>query len=273
MSHLNGAHAPNAPFTDADWANLQAAGFKTLKLLWPDHKKADMDRALSLGVEQIIVRMPGTVKVFFSDAQAILAEFGPNIVIEMGNEPNLDEQPNLGNAAAQPAYHNKDNLYQHQFYIKDTLAKIKQASPSTKVISPGLWASPEIGYQWGGIDMEWLFAEPRLHELYNQCDAVGVHVYHYFNWESLLDKIWRYHVLFPGKTLYVTEYGIDDTKLGQPNRDAADIEKVNRYRQLLQQCANPARNYIDSVCMFIMGGVGFDDYHVGTAMKGLAGAV
>ena len=277
MSHLNGAHAPNAPFTENDWSNLQAAGFKTLKLLWPDHKKADMERALSIGVEQIIVRLPGTVNVYFSDAQAVLNEFGPNIVIELGNEPNIAEQPNLGSpdvATRDQAYHNKDNCYTHQFYINDTLTKIKVASPSTKVICPGLWGSPDASYQWGGIDLEWLATQPHLMQAYAQCDGIGVHVYHYTDWQPLLDKIWRYHLLFPTKPLYVTEYGIDSIQMVPGDRPTNDAEKVNRYRQLLQQCANPARSYIDCICMFIMAGTpDFDHYHVGAAMKGLAGVV
>jgi hypothetical protein len=277
MNHLNGAHAPNAPFTEDDWNNLQAAGFKTLKLLWPDHKKADMDRARSLGVEQIIVRLPGAINVYSSDAQAVLDEFGPDIVIELGNEPNIADQPDMGSTdrnIMEQAYHNKDSCFQHRFYIEDTLTKIKQASPTTKVISPGLWASPDTSYQWAGIDAEWLFTQPRLWQTYSQCDGIGVHVYHYTDWQPLLDKIWRYHMLFPGKRLYVTEYGINDIHLGQPNRAAADSEKVNRYRQLLQQCAIPARIYIDCLCMFIMGGTpDFEHYHVGQAMRGLANVV
>ncbi len=279
MSHLNGAHAPNAPFTEADWSNLHAGGFKTLKLLWPDHKRADMVKAASLGVEQFIIRMPegkpNGYEVYFTDAQAIINEFGSDIIIELGNEPNLSTAPDLAPAATRAAAHHKsDTCYQHRFFILDALGKIKQASPHTKVISPGLFSDPGSDYQWDGIDLEWLFTEPRLYESYAQCDGIGVHVYHYTDWQPILDKIWHYHILYPGKPLYVTEYGIDDPLLGQPNRDAGNAEKARRYADLLRQCANPARSYIDSLCLFILGGTpDFDHYHIGSAVSALAGVV
>lgn len=256
----HGIHAPNCRFADfrrvpdgpiagadAAWGRVQAAQARWIKLLAPDHSRADAVAAQAHGC-RVLVRAPGEGFPYVADVQALIAEFaGVCDIIEVGNEPYLTDQ-----------FPTWDALYwNHAWYLDAVWAQCADAAHASgiQLCTPGWQAGrepPIAGAGWSPA------LAARLQSVYRQYDAIGVHCYDVFTLAApaVLDHVARWHALFP-QPIYITEYGIAarylipgrTTPADQP---AGDREKARRYAAFLR--ALGSLPYVQAAFLFLLGG-------------------
>ncbi len=256
----NGVHAPNCPFPQfsrtpggtadgaaACWARVQAAHAHWIKLLVPDHGRADAEHARALGM-QVLVRAAGEGFPNVADVQALIQEFrGVCDVIEVGNEPYMNDK-----------YHTMDEVWwNHAWVLEAVWVQCSDAAHAAgiQLCTPG-WQAAMNPPSADTVNSQAL--ADRLRTVYSKYDAIGVHTYDVFNLATpaALDRLDRWHAMF-NKPIYITEYGIAARYLlpgqtdpaGQP---ASDLEKVNRYAAFLRRVA--ALPYVPAAFLFLLGG-------------------
>ncbi|MDQ2805689.1 MAG: glycosyl hydrolase, partial [Chloroflexota bacterium] len=256
----NGVHAPNCPFPQfsrtpggasdgaaACWARVQAAKAHWIKLLYPDHNRADAEHARALGL-QVLVRAPGDGFPSVESVQAMITEFrGVCDVIEVGNEPYMNDK-----------YHTMDEVYwNHAWYLETIWVQCGDAAHAAgiQLCTPGWQAG--INAPTAAVVNSQALAD-RLKAVYSKYDAIGLHCYDVFTLATpaALDRIDRWHALF-NKPIYITEYGIAARYLlpGQTSpgaQPASDLEKVNRYAAFLRRVAGLP--YVQAAFLFLVGG-------------------
>lgn len=244
---LNGLHAPNRPFTDADRAMLTAVRPQSLLLFYPDHHRADADFARSIGCNEIIIRIdPDKIEIHHETILAAVAEFGDNIVIQLGNEPDpWQKEPTQ-------AGYNLAEMWQHRFYLNEVVAK-RSLYPKVKLLSPPLRCYPRnmtANWQWllcPLVDDKTKLAHT-LRTTYGQFDGIAIHIYDYDNVDQMINLVNYYAAMWPTKELWITEYGIND-KLGEEGEERP--RKVAEYRRFIAEMNT--RPYVHMAGMFIAG--------------------
>jgi D-sedoheptulose 7-phosphate isomerase len=138
----------------------------------------------------------------------------PDIMIEIGNEPNVYNQDD-------------DFIWRWNYFLDQSIQRCRERFPQAKLISPGFMMDPR-----GKITRFYEIAQQTL----AKCDYIGVHFYEYYAFKpdqgpatkgELRDAIELHQRFFANKLWYVTEYGIHDTK------QTAQAEKGRRYAALL----------------------------------------
>lgn len=239
---LLGIHAPNRSLRDipggpdAFWRQVTLGHCAFVKLLWPDHSRADVERAKALG-RRVIVRAPGEGIVYASDLQQMLNEFAWLADgFELGNEPDMSSV----------------DLWDHAWYIEYAAQQLKEECNRVgiRLISPG----------WSGNAEPPSSADPldeRLRSVYGILDGIGWHAYgeHVLEWGQV-ERISRWAALFPQMRLYGTEAGIAARDListpSDPSHYAeSNLIKADRYaefcRMLSAECAQV------SSCIYFIG--------------------
>jgi hypothetical protein len=256
---LNGLHGPNCAFTafhtqprgkaegaDTAWQLVAAAHATWIKLLWPDHHRADAERARAMGLK-VLVRAPGEGYPASRDVQALIQEFrGVCDVIEVGNEP----APNSRYATWDQAYWN------HAWYVENVWQQCSDAAHAAGILlcAPG-WQAEKEPPSPDSVSSQAL--SDRLRQVYGAYDAVAVHCYDSFNLDipPVIDRVARWHSAF-NKPIYITEYGIAARVLPGAGATDSDAVKVQRYVAFLRRLAT--RDYIKAAFLFILNGT--DDF-------------
>lgn len=216
MTNLDrhGMHLPNCKLTDvpsvpngapdpASWNfRLGASRVRWAKLLTPDHSPADATWLRNRGVSGILVRAPGEAIVYDNDVLRLIDAYrGLARVIEVGNEPP------------------DSDLWKHAWYMErvwNTCADV--AHRAGILLCVGGWQAtahpPNKADPLG----------KRLLDVYNFYDAIGVHCYDPFQLTGgqPQDHLREWIAAFPGKSIFITEYGIAAKAVG-------DGDKAKRY--------------------------------------------
>jgi hypothetical protein len=238
MPALFGPVLTNTPtvssFLSAIAANrLSAAKVVTgwgLNTAWDDYSRA----LLVKGVSRLIVRSTcgdpsnrGTN--WLPDPDLLVEEFRPwvklrpDIWLEVGNEPDVAwERPDIVNAVGTGEY----AIWSYRYWLELAEARLRKEFPRAQLIAP----SPRVGhfeswYRWVEIPADVL----------RRFNALSAHIY---GWHLLaLDqtdtqqyfKLKRYYeMLFPGKSVAVTEAGIHSSQL-------TPQQKLDAYRAFAQK--------------------------------------
>jgi hypothetical protein len=134
----------------------------------------------------------------------------PDIRIEIGNEPNIKQT-------------DEEFFWKYRYHVGACVERCRQAFPKARLISP----APIIGPQYQARRF-WEVNQ----DVMQDCDFIGIHFYEYYGFHAsqqlattsqLKEAIEICSALFPKKSWYVTEYGINDSK------DVSVIEKGRRY--------------------------------------------
>lgn len=274
MTTMNsGVYAPNTDFLGVGQVVnrhlLQVAQPKAVVLRYEGrdghtHRKAHADWLHSIGCTQhVIVVNPDNedLAVYAADVAAAAQEFGSNSIIALSNEPDriLWQQPNQQQL--------ESAMWQHRWYVEDVLAHRARYN-GAKLLAPAIQPIDRLSYQHRAE--AWLLhplGGSNLHETYSKCDGVAIHVYDWYDAAWLAKEVAYYHDLYPHHQLYITEYGIADT------RTVSTAQKVQRYREFVGMMRKLP--YVEMTAMFICGvdlPGGFPEYIVGEAVAGLAGA-
>jgi hypothetical protein len=217
---LIGLHAPNRSLRDipggapAFWRQATLGKATWVKLLFPDHSRADAERAKALG-RRVIVRAPGEGICYESDLRLMLAEFaGVADVFELGNEPDKAGV----------------DLFTHAWHVEWNARHVRTDCnrAGIRLISPGWSGNAEPPDQKSDIGR-------RIREVYSALDGIGFHAYGEHVLEGpQVGRIQRWAQLFPKMMLYGTEIGIAARDLVGVPPDAAHYEqskliKADRY--------------------------------------------
>jgi D-sedoheptulose 7-phosphate isomerase len=156
----------------------------------------------------------------FPDPNTVEQEIGewygirPNIMIEIGNEPNVYNQDD-------------DFIWRWNYFLDQAIQRCRERFPQAKLISPGFMMDPR-----GKIARFYEIA----HQTIAKCDYIGVHFYEYYAFKpdqgpvtkgELRDAVALHQRFFNHKQWYVTEYGINDST------QTAQSEKGRRYAALV----------------------------------------
>lgn len=215
----HGLHAPNVPFdqyiraigdrhpgSDALWYRMGLARARWVKLLQTDHTPQDARDAVAGGIK-VLVRVKGEGTVYHQDVTRAIQDYGGiATVLEIGNEPDLNE------------------LWAHAWYIEKVLSECKAAAQAAKLkLCIGGWRMPTPQHPVTPPDSGSTL-DKRLRELYKQFDLIGIHAYDPYDLTVpyVRDHVWRWMQTFPGKEYALTEYGIAAKALSQQ-------EKARRY--------------------------------------------
>jgi len=217
------------PPDPASWGyRVGAAGLAWVKLLYPDHTRADALWCRDRGM-RVLVRAPGEGQVQDADFGRMLTEFaGVAEVFEIGNKP-----PAAG-------------LWDHLWYIENILTRFTAPchAAGIRLCSPG----------WQGATLPPTGAlGDRLRAAYARCDLLGVHCYD--PWQLTGGQppahlaAWR--AWLPDRPIHITEAGIAAIWLlpGQP-RAAQDLEKARRYAAFLHSLPP----WVEAAFLFLLGG-------------------
>jgi hypothetical protein len=261
---LLGIHGPNRSLRDipggppAFWRQVTLGHCTWVKLFYPDHSRADAERAKALG-RRVIVRAPGEGLVYESDLRLMLGEFtGVADAFELGNEPDMSGV----------------DMWDHAWYIEYDAYHIKTDCNRVgiRLISPGWSGNAEPP---GGADP----LAQRLRAVYSLLDGIGWHAYG----EHVLEgpqvaRVGRWAALFPKMMLYGTEAGIAARDLiSVPSNEAhyeeSKLIKADRYAAFCRMLSE-ASDQVASCIFFIADGctdqwASFDDgqrgYTIGDA--------
>lgn len=141
-------------------------------------------------------------------------ELKPDIMIELGNEPNVFNQDD-------------DFIWRWAYNLEQTVNRCREAFPRATLISPGFMMD-----QRGNMRRFYEIAQKQI----AMCDYVGVHFYEYYAFKpdqapatkgELRDAVQLHQQFFPDMAWYITEYGIHNTD--QTPRQV----KGERYARLL----------------------------------------
>ncbi|HUS14166.1 MAG TPA: glycosyl hydrolase [Chloroflexia bacterium] len=256
----NGIHGPNCRLVEfplepngppagagACWAHVAAARATWIKLLSPDHRRADAEHARSLGLK-VLVRAPGEAFPSPAEVRGIIEEFrGVCDVIEVGNEPFPTDQ-----------FPTWEALYwNHAFYLEQVWQQCAQPAHDAGMIlcAPG-WQGGKEPPSPDSVNSQAL--SDRLRQVYGSFDAIAVHCYDSFNLDipPVLDRIARWHAVF-NKPLYITEYGIAaryliPTQISPENQPNSDLIKAKRYADFVKKLAT--LDYVQAEFLFILNG-------------------
>ncbi|HMA34403.1 MAG TPA: glycosyl hydrolase, partial [Chloroflexia bacterium] len=257
---LNGVHGPNASFSafrstpngpaegaDACWQRVAAMHAQWIKLLWPDHHRADAQRAKSQGLK-VLVRAPGEGFPAPNDVKAMIAEFqGVCDLIEVGNEPYPTAQF--------PAW---DQMYwNHAVYLETCWQQCAPAAHAAgiQLCAPG-WQGDKEPPSPDSVNSQAL--SDRLRQVYGAYDAIAVHCYDPFNLDTppMLARIAHWRSVF-NKPIYLTEYGIAARYLVPGVTDPghqpdSDLVKIQRYTAFLRKLAG--LGYVEAAFLFLLNG-------------------
>ncbi len=266
---IHGLHGPNsrladfhstpdgpAEGADAVWERVQLAGGHWLKLIYPDHSRADAEAAKARGLH-VLVRAPGVGIVHWEAVQQMITEFrGVCDIIEVGNEP-FPADDHYANWA--------DLLWNHAWFLEAVWQHCASAAHEAgiQLCAPG-WRfplePPVAGTRLAGVPElgipDMVLGEDlarRLQEVYSAYDMVAVHCYDAadLNHDGVFDRIARWHQVF-GKPIYLTEYGIAFRHLPGVPAELSDLLKARRYAQFVQRLAT--LEYVHAAFIFILGG-------------------
>lgn len=165
-------------------------------------------------------RSPGPSPFPMPEAKLIAAEIAPwyavrpNIWVELGNEPDVDSPDD-------------DFIWRYRFYLGQTVSTLHTIFPQAKLIAPGLMGGPRADR----------FADV-AGDVFGMCDAMAVHAYEYYSFtarnvartKALENNLARTRRYSQGKPLWLTEVGINDTKVTTPK------DKGQRYLRLMETC-------------------------------------
>lgn len=138
----------------------------------------------------------------------------PEIMIELGNEPNVFNQDD-------------QFIWSWAYFLEQTVARCRERFPRATLISPGFMMDPR-----GNMRRFYEIAQRQI----AACDYVGVHFYEYFAFKpdqgpatkgELRDAVQLHQQFFPDMPWYITEYGIHNT-----DRTPRQL-KGERYARLL----------------------------------------
>jgi hypothetical protein len=182
VSLRSGLHAPNAPFTEADFEVVRLGGFTSCKVM-PYHSVEDVRRLRALGVEHFTLRSPDSV--FWStsgqyipsywDYAAHVADTVMKVYYEGVRDLQLDNEPNITWRA------HRMGPWQYRFFLLHTLSQLRRVLPSDVRI--GL---PPVSFASEFAPVEWLL--PMKDDL-AQFDFACVNAY----WQS--DRTEPAHIL------------------------------------------------------------------------------
>jgi hypothetical protein len=130
----------------------------------------------------------------------------PDIMIEIGNEPNI---PNISHDS------NEDFIWEYKFFLSEAIERCRNEFPLAKLISPGLLIDPSNPFK---LERFMRFNEIRQ-EVFRRCHFIGVHFYEHIGFakkhqppatEQLAHAIRITQQFYGDMRWYVTEYGIND---------------------------------------------------------------
>lgn len=138
----------------------------------------------------------------------------PDILIEIGNEPNLD---------------NSIDPYIYRYYLQDCINQCREVFPLAQIITPGLQQN-ELEQDWFSI-----FSLDNEDYVPLNADYTGIHIYDHLNLELQNPRIqqtlqWGKRL---GKPLFCTELGINKPK----------ATRVERYRFFTSEIGGNAVYY------------------------------
>ncbi|NJN15559.1 MAG: cellulase family glycosylhydrolase [Oscillochloris sp.] len=138
----------------------------------------------------------------------------PDIMIEIGNEPNVYNQDD-------------DFIWRWSYFLEQTIKHLRVVFPNAKLISPGFMMDPS-----GKMARFYEIAQQQI----RLCDYIGMHFYEYYAFKpdqapatkgELRDAVQLHQQYFADKPWYITEYGIHNTD------QVSKGEKGARYARLI----------------------------------------
>ena len=210
---------------------VRRGGYNTVKVVtawgvkdggWNDQ---NMRRVLAMTPNVIVRTATGDPSFldeegfYFIDPNRTVAEItpwynrNPNIIIELGNEPNI--RPQI-----------QTQIYRWVFNLKETINRVRMTFPLAKIIAPAVMIDKPDAEIY--LDL----AKDQM----KRCDYIGGHLYEHFGWfgtypastgqyTTLLRLYLNYFIDTPW---YITELGIND-----PKTPAA--EKGKRYAEFVKR--------------------------------------
>ncbi|NTU80147.1 MAG: hypothetical protein HGA45_12200, partial [Chloroflexales bacterium] len=132
----------------------------------------------------------------------------PNIMIELGNEPNVFNQDD-------------DFIWRWAYFLEQTVKRCRDIFPRATLISPGFMMDAA-----GNMRRFYEIAQKQI----AMCDYVGVHFYEYYAFKpdqapatkgELREAVQLHQQFFPDMAWYITEYGIHNTdQVPRPEKGA-----------------------------------------------------
>jgi hypothetical protein len=122
----------------------------------------------------------------------------PDIMFEIGNEPNIDDHPS------------NDFIYSYRAILNTTIDVCRSAFPQAKLISPGLIV---------GANKDFERFNQIAGDVFRRCDLIGLHFYEDYAFakaqqrsttNQLREAIRVARCFYSDKRWYVTEYGINN---------------------------------------------------------------
>lgn len=140
----------------------------------------------------------------------------PDLIVEIGNEPNAPNAPGAGVATDQ-------EIWEYRYNLLAAIRRIRTEMPRARIIGPAMVADATMN-RWLAI----------LGDTTPLVDYIGLHAYEWYQFEpagtrqltTALDAAAQLCRMYGHKPLFFTELGINDMK------ETPVITKLQRYRAL-----------------------------------------